>query len=124
MAQGTFTLVAEAVQGEVGPITRSVPAANPTVARINMQSTDFPADASLSFALLIEESLDAGATWVPASGFPSSAQGGNAGQPTKGGGISDGLPVWEYAYDGQARQLRITMTPNVAFDWGLTATLV
>jgi hypothetical protein len=104
-------------------MTKSVPSANPTIARVNMQSTDFPTNATLSFTLMIEESFDNGATFAPASGFPSTASGGDAGQPTRGGGISDGLPWWEYAYDGRARQLRVTMTPNVPYDWGLTVTL-
>jgi hypothetical protein len=122
VAQGTFVLVAEAVQGAV-VVEKAAPAANPTVARIAMQSTTFPSDGSISFALSIEESFDGGSTWTTASGFPSSSTGGGAGRPVKGGGVSDGLPWWEYAYDGRARRLRVTMTPSVSFDWGLTVTL-
>lgn len=122
MAQGIFTLVAEAVQGAV-VIERDVPAANPTIAHIAMQSTDFGANASLSFQLMIEESFDGGASYAPAPGFPSAANGGDAGKPSRDGGISTGLPSWEYAYDGRARRLRVTMTPSVPFDWGLTVTL-
>lgn len=122
LPQGVFTLVAEAVQGDV-VIENDVPSTSPTTARITMQSTDFGADASLSFQLLIEESFDGGASYVPASGFPSSANGGGAGQPDRSGGISNGLPWWEYFYDGRARRLRVSMTPSVPFDWGLTVTL-
>jgi hypothetical protein len=122
MAQGTFTLVAEAVQGAV-VVERNVPSATPTTARIEMQSTVFGANASLSFQLLIEESFDSGASYMPASGFPSAALGGDAGKPARNGGITTGLPSWEYAYDGRARRLRVSMTPNVPFDWGLTVTL-
>jgi hypothetical protein len=122
MAQGTFTLVAEATQGDV-VIEHDVPSANPTIAHIAMQSTDFGANAALSFELLIEESFDGGASYVPASGFPSAALGGDAGKPSRDGGISTGLPSWEYAYDGRARRLRVSMTPSIPFDWGLTVTL-
>jgi hypothetical protein len=122
LPQGTFVLVAEATQGAV-VVEKNAPSANPTVARIAMQSTDFPSDGSLSFSLRLEESFDGGSTWAPASGFPSTAVGGGAGRPLKGGGVSDGLPWWEYGYDGRARRFRVSMTPNVPFDWGLTVTL-
>jgi hypothetical protein len=127
MAQGTFTLVAEAVQGQVGPVTRPVPSGSPARVQIVMVSTVFPSDPSLSFDVMVEESFDAGSTWMPASGFPAGTSGGTAGQPVKGG-VSSGLFGVEYAFDGRARVLRITATPRrdgvvAAFDWGLNAIL-
>lgn len=116
----TVTLVAEAVQGQVVR-TGTLPTVAATTAAIDLLSSVFGNDASLSFSLLVEESFDSGVTWKPASGFPATAGGGQAGVNAKN--ISGLLSV-HYHFDGTARMVRATGTPSpAAFDWGLTVTL-
>lgn len=138
-----FTLIPEAVQGEVtfGPI--SIPAVvNAASVQIDMLSSVFAADNTLSFRVTVEESVDGGQTWRPASGFPSGDVGGSGGQPFKDGRLTTGLLQVVYAYDGIAKHLRATGFPLVGgtpgpavdgvlpgsvpgvFDWGLVATVL
>ena len=124
-----LTLVAQGTHGQMGPVVRNAPnTPNAKTAVIKMQSTVFGLDPTLSIQFMIEESFDSGATWAPASGFPATSTGGTAGTVLKDGSISDGLPSVQYAYDGTARQLRLTAIPlqngsAATYDYGLTATI-
>lgn len=136
-----FTLVAKTVQGQVDR-TVSIGAFPPTVLQISLESTVFPTDPTLNFELDMWESFDGGVNWSRASGFPMRAIGGDAGRPTKGGGVSSGLPSVTFDFDGRARDLRAIATPSAGgwvdnglglpgpfdggiapYDWGLTATV-
>jgi len=120
----TVTLLAEAVRGDVGPVTADVPGQPATDCRIKMVSAVFGTDPTLEWGCNLEESFDSGVTWRPAGGFPTTSTGGSAGGPRN----SDGLPVIQYYFDGVARRFRASAWSkqngvSATFSWGLTVSL-
>lgn len=114
------TLLAEALRGNVttGPLT--VPAGQPAHVRIVCTSPTFPTDATLTFELQVDRSVDGGATFNPYFGMGPYA-GGLAGTATgKNGAIVDGLPRQIAQTDGLACVLRVRTLVNKPFIYGIT----
>lgn len=119
MAQ--LTLLAEAVRGSVQR-TVSVGAGNPAHVTIDMVSSVFPTDPTLTFLFQCDRSLDGGVTFT--DGFGSGVvSGGQQGQPAGKQGLpGDGLFHQTAQWDGLASTFRVTVTVNTPFSWGLTLT--
>jgi hypothetical protein len=116
-------VIDQALQGSRGPATFTVPAGQPAFVQFKLTSPDFPTDATLTFALLVEQSFDNGQTWEFWWDMPVSV-GGQVGAPGKFGVPGDGLPYKTVSYDGQGRLARVTVTVNKPFTWGLTGNIL
>lgn len=115
------TIIATAVQGNK-TATFVVPAGNPTHITLDLVSAVFPTDPTLTFDFVAEESFDGGVTFSPY--LHTSTVGGLQGQPIgKFGAPVDGLWHEGVQWDGLARTLKVTITVNTPFSWGLTAVI-
>lgn len=115
------TLIPTAVHGNQQAVF-PIAAGTPAHVQLDLVSPDFPTDATLTFDLAVEQSLDNGTTFAP--WFGARSVGGGQGQPGKGGVPMDGLLHEVVQFDGLARTARVTITVNRPFSWGLTATVL
>lgn len=136
----TATLIPEAVRGAIAfghpgdPTVSGCPFCGPTPVHINagtpanngnidftIISSVWPTTAGLTMRVIVERSLDGGATWAFLMGNDPtnvndvfvSNQLNKAGQPA--------LARFGTRWDGSAMDLRGTFTPNQSFSWGLSA---
>jgi hypothetical protein len=72
-------------------------------------------DPGLTMAVLVEKSVDGGATWTQLGGFD-----GESGSLSKDGTVA--APAIGMSWDGQPCQVRITVTVGAPFSWGATLT--
>lgn len=90
-----------------------------------MVSPVFGADPTLTFELKVWRSFDGGVNWEPTPYFaPGVMQGGQAGTPTKSGGVFDGLYSCGVSYEGVAFTGKVEVTCSASFVWGLTAQVI
>lgn len=116
------TIIATALQGSVSDVF-VIPNGNPAHVRFDMVSPSFPTTPGLSFDFVAEESFDNGAHYSPY--LHSAFEGGHAGEPIgKFGAIIDGLWHQAVQWDGLARWVRVTITVNTPFVWGLTGVVI
>lgn len=99
-------ILPDALRGSLSTPSFSISAGTPKFIRVALTSPTFATDHTLSWDLVVERSLDNGATWD--AYFTSTNVGGF------------GLAVQNAHWDGVACQLRATAVVLIPFIWGLT----